>query len=519
MSEKKGWSEERTDIFGNKYTRHYDEHGNKAGWSEERTGFFGDTYTQHHDQQGSKAGWSEERTGLFGDTYTQHHDQGDSKTGWSEERTGLFGDTYTQHHDQQGSKAGWSEKRTGLFGDRYTQHYDRPGYTTDSSHTSSGGGFTDHASGGGVTSGSYDASRTGHGIGSVVLGILVLGCFLAFLGGEEKTRTVTPPFSPRSSPPSSLGRPSSPVTPAPPARQPTPHAPALSAQDYVQQMLSSAVVDGGINDEGQILEAKRRVEQLSPRRSHRNRKTARALNAKGLKYNENWQFAEAAQAFQQAYQADPADIEIINNLGHAHMKNGNGIEAERSLLETLTLVPDRSSAWADLGQLYADQGSLSVSVACFANAYRFSPRKDITRQFLERLSRDGNEREREAARQALQLKLVQRDIEGLAADDPPTPASVDRFSHAGAPSINTQRPSEDEGGRGIRSVGKRLERRLRQEGFRDVIVRESGIVITLSGDVASRQELKRVVEIANEEARDARYTLQWKVSYSEQNSP
>jgi tetratricopeptide (TPR) repeat protein len=284
-------------------------------------------------------------------------------------------------------------------------------------------------------------------------------------------------------------------------------------------MLSSAVVDGGISDEGQILEAKRRVEQLSPRRSHRNRKTARALNAKGLKYNENWQFAEAAQAFQQAYQADPADIEIINNLGHAHMKNGNGIEAERSLLETLTLVPDRSSAWADLGQLYANQGSLSASVACFANAYRFSPRKDITRQFLERLSRDGNEREREAARQALQLKLVQRDIEGLAADDPPPPASVDRFSHAGAPSINTQRPSEDEGGRGIRSVGRRLERRLRQEGFLDVIVRESGIVITLSGDVASRQELKRVVEIANEEARDARYTLQWKVSYSEQNSP
>lgn len=277
MSEKKGWSEERTDIFGNKYAQHYDEHGNKADWSEERTGFFGDTYTQHHDQQ-------------------------DNKAGWSEERTGLFGDAYTQHHDQQGSKAGWSEKRTGLFGDRYTQHYDRPGDTTDSSHTSSGGGFTDHASGGGFTSGSYDASRTGHGIGSVVLGILVLGCFLAFLGGEEKTRTVTPPFSSRSSPPSSLGRPSPPVTPAPPARQPTPHAPALSAQDYVRQMLSSAVVDGGINDEGQILEAKRRVEQLSPRRSHRDRKTARAHNERGRQYNDNWQFAEAVQTFQQAYQ-------------------------------------------------------------------------------------------------------------------------------------------------------------------------------------------------------------------------
>lgn len=201
------------------------------------------------------------------------------------------------------------------------------------------------------------------------------------------------------------------------------------------------------------------------------------------------------------------------------MKNGNEVEAERFLLETLTLVPGRSVAWFDFGQLYARQGSLSASVACFANAYRFSSSKDATRKHLERLARDGNEKEQEAARQALQLKLVQRDSEGLAASDLPNPALVDRFAHAGVPSINSQRASEDGGGRGIRSVGKRLERRLRQEGFRDVTVRESGIVITLRGEVASRQEMKRVVAIANEEAKDARYTLQWEVSYPEQNSP
>lgn len=125
MADKKGWSEERTDIFGNKYIQHFDEDGSKVGWSEERTGLFGDTYVQHHDQSGTKTGWSEERAGIFRDSYVQHHDQSGSKAGWSESRSGIFGDDYVQHHDQSGAKAGWSEERTGLFGGRYKQHYER----------------------------------------------------------------------------------------------------------------------------------------------------------------------------------------------------------------------------------------------------------------------------------------------------------------------------------------------------------------------------------------------------------
>jgi tetratricopeptide (TPR) repeat protein len=256
-------------------------------------------------------------------------------------------------------------------------------------------------------------------------------------------------------------------------------------------MLSYATVDGGINNEEQILDAKRRIEALSPELSHRDRKTARAHNTRGLEYNDNWQFAEAVQAFQQAYQADPADIEVINNLGHAHMKNGNEGEAERFLFETLTLVPGRSVAWFDLGQLYANRGSLSASVACFANAYRFSSSKDATRRHLERLVRDGNEREREAAQHALQLRLVQRDTGGLSLSEPSAPIPLDRFASAKASSIDTKQFSADKDGRGTGSVGKRIEQRLRQEGFRDVRVRESGIVLTLIGEVSSRQEMKR----------------------------
>ena len=43
MSKKDGWTEEKTDFWGNTYTQQYDQDGNKAGWSEEKTGVFGDT--------------------------------------------------------------------------------------------------------------------------------------------------------------------------------------------------------------------------------------------------------------------------------------------------------------------------------------------------------------------------------------------------------------------------------------------------------------------------------------------
>jgi hypothetical protein len=50
MSDKKGWSEEKTDILGHKYAQHYDEHGDKTGWSEGRTGILGGKRTQDYDR-------------------------------------------------------------------------------------------------------------------------------------------------------------------------------------------------------------------------------------------------------------------------------------------------------------------------------------------------------------------------------------------------------------------------------------------------------------------------------------
>ena len=67
----------------------------------------------------------------------------------------------------------------------------------------------------------------------------------------------------------------------------------------------------------------------------------------------------------------------------------------------------RVNAWVNLGQAYAKEGQRSMAVACLANGYRFSRNQAATRQFLHKLAEDEDDEVREAARQTLQLPLVQ----------------------------------------------------------------------------------------------------------------
>jgi cytochrome c-type biogenesis protein CcmH/NrfG len=73
------------------------------------------------------------------------------------------------------------------------------------------------------------------------------------------------------------------------------------------------------------------------------------------------------------------------------------------------MAPGRSSAWGDLGQVYARQGNTNKGVGCFANAYRFARNQEASRRFFQGLADDEGQHAavREAARQVLQLRLVQ----------------------------------------------------------------------------------------------------------------
>jgi tetratricopeptide (TPR) repeat protein len=185
----------------------------------------------------------------------------------------------------------------------------------------------------------------------------------------------------------------------------------ILSQKYLTEMIGYASIEGGISNEPDIFEAKRRIEALNVRTQPQGekKKLTRENNQKGLKYSQAGKFTDAVQAFQEAYQANPGDVEVVNNLGTAYLVKGDLNGAEQFLRKALSLAPGRSNAWANLGQTYAKQGKMQEAVACFANTFRFSRNRETTRQFLLRLTEKEGEDEKvkEAAKQALQLALVQ----------------------------------------------------------------------------------------------------------------
>lgn len=83
--------------------------------------------------------------------------------------------------------------------------------------------------------------------------------------------------------------------------------------------------------EAKVLEVKQRAAQMAPSKRG-DRKTARAANGRGLAELQSGRVAEAISAFQEGHQADPADVEVLNNLGHAYLMQGDLESADRYIL-------------------------------------------------------------------------------------------------------------------------------------------------------------------------------------------
>jgi len=171
------WSEKKTDSWGNEYTQHYDDSGNKVGWSEIKTDAWGSSYEQHYDQDGDKSGWSESKNDAWSNSYDQHCDQEGSKAGWSESKTDAWGGSYEQHYDQDSTKRGWSESRTDAWGNPYEQAYNQDGLKSGTQlHSGSstgsrsrGGRRSGSGSGGGAVGGGG-----GEGLSSLFYGFMMI---------------------------------------------------------------------------------------------------------------------------------------------------------------------------------------------------------------------------------------------------------------------------------------------------------------------------------------------------------
>lgn len=163
----------------------------------------------------------------------------------------------------------------------------------------------------------------------------------------------------------------------------------LDSHAMVHEMLKYALDDGGLAHESEIQQTKLQIEDL-PKPEQGNRKAARALNENGLVLFKSSDFNNAVKMFEEANQLDKSDVEIVGNLGFSYLKQGSLNFAQQALIETLTLSPDRSTAWANLGEVFALMGDISKAVGCFSNAYRFSKDRLKNHQFMKKINEKEN---------------------------------------------------------------------------------------------------------------------------------
>ena len=112
------------------------------------------------------------------------------------------------------------------------------------------------------------------------------------------------------------------------------------------------------------------------------RKAARKLNDQGLSALQSGNYPSAIEILRRATALDPADVEVQNNFVYALLKAKLIPEAEKEAGALLTQSPGRSSAWANLAEIYAIKGLELEASSALILAFQFSGNKDKTLTFL-----------------------------------------------------------------------------------------------------------------------------------------
>jgi hypothetical protein len=114
-------TEERTTIFGRKYSVTTDNEGKEISRSEEKEKLFGGKYVEKKDKDGNIIFTSEMKEKFFGGKYTEHKDSQGNVIGTSEEKDKFFGGKVIENKDIEGNVVSTSEKKKDLFGGEYIE--------------------------------------------------------------------------------------------------------------------------------------------------------------------------------------------------------------------------------------------------------------------------------------------------------------------------------------------------------------------------------------------------------------
>jgi tetratricopeptide (TPR) repeat protein len=150
-------------------------------------------------------------------------------------------------------------------------------------------------------------------------------------------------------------------------------APA-SVSTFIEEMIVS------VSDIDKRTEAQKKIEALP--KPHGNKKEARKLNDEALVFVKQGDYQSALPIMLSAANADPADVEILNSLGYLQYMTHDYDAAKQSLYQTISLKPDRTTAWADLGKVFLAQGNELYAKNCYLNFYLSSQQPDKAIEIL-----------------------------------------------------------------------------------------------------------------------------------------
>lgn len=169
-------------------------------------------------------------------------------------------------------------------------------------------------------------------------------------------------------------------TPTPATQQSSP--PQVVTTGRVAELLNLAA-----NGQWQSIDSlASEIQQQANSIARGDRKLGRSLNQEGVTLLQQGNAVAAIDAFKNGLDADPSDIEIKNNLAYALILNSDLVAAEKHLNDVLLRVPERSSAWANLSELYARSGAgqANASQSSLRLAVHFSQNRQRTFDFLNR---------------------------------------------------------------------------------------------------------------------------------------
>jgi predicted Zn-dependent protease len=175
---------------------------------------------------------------------------------------------------------------------------------------------------------------------------------------------------------------------------------AVLAPDESKQLLTAMVQQA--SSAFKISEIKGKIEAL-PKPASGDRKTSRKLNEQGLAALKVEDFSQAIATFKNATVSDPADVEVLNNYVFALIKGGRLQDAESEAGRLLTMSPGRSSAWANLAEVYALKNKKDEAVAALVLAFQFSSNKDRTINFFNERAADPSSPLQPAAKRAIDV--------------------------------------------------------------------------------------------------------------------